>query len=177
MPSVPLTYVIGTVGMLAVLGIVTLISTTQGISFQTQSTEASLTDAAQYVASELSTITATAMSGNNQTLAYRLVFPQQLNTKGYAFTITDGSQGWMVLAYLPGQPSVSGSSMITFQTPPGVTAFSVCIYNTASNPNNCIHPGLGITVQSVIYSGDNNAVVWATVQGGSISIGLGDLPQ
>lgn len=163
--------------MLAVLGIVTLISTTQGISFQTQSTESSLTDAAQYVASELTTVTVTTMTGQDQTLAYRLVFPQQLDLKGYAFTLTNNGQGWMVLAYLPGDPTVSGFSMISFQTPGSLSGTSVCVFNGPSNPNNCIPPSHNIQVQSVVYSGDTNAVVWATVRGGQISIGLGELSQ
>src|SRR5579875_350389 len=175
MPSVPLTYVIGTVGLLVVLGIVTLISTTQGVSLQGETTQSSLLDAAQYVSNEIAGLVSSIPAGQTGTIYYKLVLPQELNLRGYAINLSYISGQWQVLAYVPNNPSLSEKTPLPFQPNNAIPGLTICVYIANGNPNKCPLPSVSVNPLPQIYSGDTKAVVWAYISGQEITIGIGDM--
>jgi hypothetical protein len=181
LPSVPLTYVIGTVGMLFILGVVTLISVEFGLSLSGQATETSLNDAAQYVASEIDTIAVTISPSTPQTIAYHISMPKSFGYNGYAITLVSQNGIWQVVAYSIQDPSISASVPLFFNGQNTSAGISVYVPQSSSS---CPGPNCGIQISSYlkvypsaqIYSGDNYAVVWAnTTSQGGIYVGIGDL--
>jgi hypothetical protein len=174
-PSVPLTYVIGTVGLLVILGIVTLIATTEGVALQGETTQNSLFDAAQYVSNEITGLVSSIPSGQTGTIYYKLVLPQELNLRGYAINLSYISGQWQVLAYVPNNPSLSAKMPLPFQPNNVIQGSSICVYLANGNPNKCSSPSASVNPLPQIYSGDAKAVVWAYISGQSITIGIGDM--
>ncbi|MEM0117916.1 MAG: hypothetical protein QXV32_05675 [Conexivisphaerales archaeon] len=175
MPSVPLTYVIGTVGLLVILGIVSLISTTQGISLQGQSMQSSLADASQYVSNEISSLVATIPAGQTGTIYFKLILPSEVNLRGYAINLSYRANLWQVVAYVPNNPSLLASTPLAFQPGTKYSGQGFCIYIAGSNSANCPAPPKSVNALPQIYSGDSRAIVWAVISNQSIVLGIGDM--
>lgn len=179
LPSVPLTYVIGTVGLLAILGIVTLISTNTGLSLQGDLTKSSLADAAHYVSREMTVLVSVSSSVSNGTLAYNLAFPHQINQRGFAINLTKSDGLWYVVAYVPNNPSLQAREALAFQTSGNPSLNGICVYSAPTNPDFCPLPSSSalkvVNPLPVLYSGDSKAAVWAVVNKGQIILGIGDI--
>jgi hypothetical protein len=174
LPSVPLTYVLGTVGIIAILGVVALVATEVGTSINADATQSELTDAAQYVASELNTIAATAANSQGETVVFRIVIPHELSLNGYAVNLTSDSYGWKVVAYLPFFTSTQATARLYFNATGSTTSPGLCVYLPPSNPGGCSVPPPFISPQAFLYSGDSAAAVWASGNRTLVTVGLGD---
>ncbi|MDG6934724.1 MAG: hypothetical protein JRN68_08495 [Nitrososphaerota archaeon] len=175
MPSVPLTYVIGTIGMLAILGIVTLISTETGLSIGSQSAVSNLQDAAQYTATELNTIATTAMASPGETVMFHVSMPKSINSNGYGVNLTKTSSGWEVVAFLISTPSVKATALLNFQAAATSSNLGVCVYSLPGNPAGCPTPPSTVNPVQTLYSGALNEVVWASGNSSGVTVGIGEL--
>jgi len=127
-PHVAVANVIGTIGLLALLGIVFNISATFTLQYNAQSVATGLQEVALYTSSQLvSMASLTASSQKTNLTAYKVLdFPTNLGTLGYAINLTNSSSGYIVMAYLNNNPHINANASLNF--PAGIQVLNAATW-------------------------------------------------
>lgn len=174
MPHVVIANVIGTVMLIAILGIVTVISVTVAAQMSAETVQSGLQEVAQYVSSQVMTM-ATLVSSSpqaNLTAFKFLNLPSSLGYYGYSITLTNATSGpsdavgWKIVAYLDSMPSVTAESVLNFQS--GIVVISSGSVSTVITMTSTIHSGQAGALNSVTA-----AVIVVQSVNGQAQIGLG----
>lgn len=175
MPHVVIANVIGTIMLIGILAIVSVISVVVGAQMSAQTVQSQLQEVTQYVSSELLSM-ATLVSSSpqaNLTAFKFLELPTTLGNYGYSITLTNATNGsndatgWKVVTSLESMASVTAESVLNFQS-------GIVVNCTGSI---LVPP---ITLTYTIYSGqagalnsEQAAVIVVQSVNGQAQIGLG----
>jgi len=158
-PHVAIAHVIGTIGLLALLSIVVVISTTTSANFNASSTQSNLQEIASYVASQITSMSTliTSLPQNNFTAYKVLEFPSNIGFAGYSISLLNDSTGCKVMAYLDNNPRVNANASLNFP------AYGVLLrIFDPTLPSSSWPVGSGIVnVTNVIHSGEGSSLATA----------------
>jgi hypothetical protein len=153
MPHVAVANVIGTIGLLALLGIVVAISTTYTVQYNAQSVQTGLQEVALYTSNQLvSMASLTASSQKTNLTAYKVLdFPSNLGYLGYTINLTSDSSGYKVMAYLDSNPHVNANASLNF--PAGIQVLNS---TNRTGPN-------WVSLTESVHSGEGGSLYKATL--------------
>jgi hypothetical protein len=159
-PHVPLSYLIGTVGLLAVLIAAVFIRSNTILQIETQADSAGLKDIAENVSTQLGSILSLSEANGGKTVEsvyFHITIPTAENGRGYTISTRQTATGWKVVANLSDTPSISGVAGINVgPTPSCATPPCVYLYNACPTS----YPAK-IIPRTIILSGDPKTAVWA----------------
>jgi hypothetical protein len=152
-PHVAIANVIGTIGLLALLGIVLAISSTLTTQYSAQGVQTGLQEVALYASNQLvSMATLTASSQKTNLTAYKVLdFPSNLGFLGYTINLTSDSSGYKVMAYLDSNPRVNANASLNF--PAGIQVL---------NSTNWTGP-TWVSLTESVHSGEAGSLYRATL--------------
>jgi hypothetical protein len=171
-PHVALSYVIGTIAILAVLLIVFLIRFNTITQVQNQAEVVSLRDVSEYAASQLININSMAQAQGPivQNVTFHISLPPTVNSRGYQLMTLPFSNtfGWRVVSFDDDLHAINATAIVNVGI--GIRVFNSVFSST--HPTFCV---AGVTPLPSIFSGDSKAVVWEVVSpNATIYLGLGD---
>jgi hypothetical protein len=170
-----MTYLIGTVGLLAVLVATMAIRSNTVLQVQNQADSAGLKDIAENVSTQLVSILTLSEASGNKTIEpvyFHLTIPQSINGRGYSISTAKTATGWKVVANLSDTPTVSGVAAINVG-PAASCSAPPCVYLYNSCPSS--YPAKISPKLVPVLSGDPRAAVWAASCNSGAQIGLGDI--
>jgi hypothetical protein len=169
LPHVAISHVIGTVGLLAILSIVLVISTTISAQNSAQSVQTGFQEVASYVSNQLVAFgSLTASTQNPSVVAYKILeLPPSIGSIGYVVTVVNDSVGWKVMVYAENNVHLNANATLSFATD---------IWILPVSP-----PSVPVTITELVHSGEGSSLATATLTAvmvfqmanGYASVGLG----
>lgn len=174
MPHVVISNVIGTMMLLMVLGIVTVIGSALTLQYSTQTVQVGLQEVASYVSGQMVSMASLVDSSQKANVAAFkfLNLPASLGYTGYSVNVTNAllssldTPGWKVVAYMDSNHKVWAEAALNFQS--GINV-------TLTGPS----PYAFITLTQMIHSGQGGAlgstaaVIVLQIVNGTACISLG----